>query len=348
MATTARAIGDSITAGSGASDSDHRWSTLVCAAHGYTETNNASPATQIIDQVSVTSGQVFRYVVAADSLSLWLSGYNDLRYFGTDADGLETYTRTLRAALAWLCRLPDDIKQVGDAEWTYVGTWTTAPLAFDIDTKYTATHGDHASVIVTGTAVTIAYRARFADGGMMSVTIDGVLKDTIDTSFGSPSGYGGGTTTNVAMARRYGGLSSGSHTVLLTLTSADGTYAHVYFVTGNGETTHVPAYIGAPPKMAIYNSNAPYDQGSDAAVAAYTSAIQAACAECVADGAGRVKCVPVNDYYVTASDISDDQVHPKDTGHQHIADAFAASIASPDDVPPVTALYSNGFASVVR
>lgn len=326
------AVGDSITADAGASTGVNGWRHLLAAAQGWTPLlGTPLSATQIIDQVSAyaAASQIFTGDPAyADNRWCWLSGYNDMRLFGTDANGLETYQRTLRAALAWAARLDGDKLQGNNGGWTKVGSWTGTVIA-NLNTTYTSTQNDTATIAAAGTAITICLMSRLGlgDGGVCQVKIDGAVVDSnFDTAFGSASGYSSGVTVAVPMAKRYSGLSAGSHTVELKLLTAGGKVLQICFVTGNGEASGSHVYVGTPPKMNAtgYTSFSPYNAGSDAAVALYEAAIRSVLADLNSDGhAGYY--ADVNAFYLTASDVSGDNVHPNDAGHSHIKDAFLAA-----------------------
>lgn len=330
---TLHAVGDSIAEGQNASSAANEWATLFAADLGYVLSNNAVGGTQIVDQTSDDRSGARNQVYLGTSIPTydawsWLIGYNDMRYFGTDADGLEAFTRVFRSGIAWMSRAASDCKQASDAGWTFSGAWTDVTVN-GLDTSYSSTSGDTASISVSGTAVTVAYISRWgiADGGTFSVTIDGnLVAASVDTNFGENSGYGGGSLTRYApMALRFDGLAAGSHTVLLTLTSS--AVVQVAFVTGSGETETPTVYAGGPLKMNStgYSSYSPYNLGSDAAVAAYAGAIRSVLIDAVADGRD-VKYADVNAYY-SITEVDTDNVHPADTGHDHIRDAFVAATA---------------------
>lgn len=71
----------------------------------------------------------------------------------------------------------------------------------------------------------------------------------------------------------------------------------------------------------------PYNNGSDAGMAAYNVAIAAAVANVAAQGR-RVHLVDVSTSYNTATMVGGDQVHPNDTGHAYLANTFLAAMAT--------------------
>lgn len=323
-------VGDSIADGQNASVTANEFSSLLAADLGIGLAGAPVGGTQIVDmttddraagrnQVYFTSGK------SAADIWAWMTGYNDMRYHGTNATALAQFERSLRAAIAWMSRIPANIKQASDAAWTFSPSWTAVTIA-NIGTKYRAASGATASISVSGTSVTVAYVNRWglADGGTFTVTIDGTLVGTIDTNVGSSSGYGGASPTRYNIqAERYAGLSSGSHTVEIETTSA-GT-VQLAFVCGTGDTDKPDVRIGAPIKMASdgYTSNSPYNNGSDAAVEAYSTVIRKLVYEARLDGRN-VKFADLNTYFAIAN-MDTDKVHPVDAGHSQLRDGFVAA-----------------------
>src|SRR4029078_2917186 len=97
-------------------------------------------ATQIVDQCSDDRNNNRNQVYLGSTPYLcdvwvWLTGYNDMRYFGTDATALEAYTRVLRAAVAFISRLPNDRFEGASAAWAFAGSWTSISVC-GISTRY--------------------------------------------------------------------------------------------------------------------------------------------------------------------------------------------------------------------
>jgi len=339
MTVTARILGDSVGVGYNASDAAHRWATLVCAQYGWTQDNQGLPSSGVAEaggfKASNGEGQMGGGITAAfsgatvdaNSRTLWISNYNDMRYFGNNANAIETNRRAMRAILAWRTRIHVDKKQA-ITSWSKTGSWTNLTLPFgltaEIESAYGSTIGNTASVSVSGTAVTLVYMARLGDGGKFTVTIDGnSVGSQIDTAFGSVTGWTPATGF-IPMAIRYTGLSAGAHTIQITQ-SASGV-VQMLFAVGSGESVHPAVYVTGPLLMADYTAFSPYNQGSDAAVAAFYQMVQDVVAEVVADG-GRAFTFDINAYYNKAH-VDADTVHPTDTGHAEIANGFIARIES--------------------
>lgn len=340
---TLHTVGDSVTAGLNASDAAHRWANLVNVSLDGVLSNNAVSATQLVDETSDSQNANRNQIYLGTSIPIvdvWAMelGYNDMRYFGTDSNGIETFKRLLRSAVAWVSRIATDCYQMSNGAWTMVGSWSSLTIN-GLATKYSSTVNDTASISVTGTAVTVAYISHFGlgDGGTFEVKIDGnIVAASIDTDFGSSSGYGGGSPTQYApMALRYGGLSAGAHTVLITVKSA--AVVQLAFVTGNGEASVPDVRVGGPLKMNVtgYASNSPYNAGSDAAVTAFENTVKSVLADALTDGR-LAKWADINAYY-NISEVDTDNVHPADAGHAAIAQAFLnAAVTTGGSVPVIT------------
>lgn len=321
--------GDSITFGQGASNNGHRWSTLYATSQVLAESNRAVSATQIVDQtstsVAVNRNQIYQTLgVSASDVRAWLTGYNDVRFFGTDANGMETYKRVLRSAVAWMSRQVSDCKQ--GSTGAFSGSWTTTVIN-GVSTKFSSTIGNTATYVVSGRSVTLSYLSHFgaADGGTFSVTIDGVVMQTgIDTNFGSSSGYGGASPTLYApMALRWNSLSPGPHTVVVTVTSA--AIVQVCFVCGANEAVTPLVVLCGPLKMNAtgYAAGSPYNNSSDYAVWLYSQAIKDIVTDANRDGR-RVHYGETNDYYQIAN-VGGDNIHPADAGHDQIYKSFVSA-----------------------
>jgi len=74
-----------------------------------------------------------------------------------------------------------------------------------------------------------------------------------------------------------------------------------------------------------YSSYSPSNNGSDTAVNQFNAIISGVASTLSGDGLN-VQYVDVNSYYNLSTDVDTDNVHPNDSGHQHIADAFIAAL----------------------
>jgi hypothetical protein len=311
--------GDSITVGTGASVDANCWQELVEAYTSYTENNDAVGATRLYQQYS----QFTNVAYTNDSITMALLGYNDMRYFGTNAGALTTYGHAIYSALA-IAGLPSSsIYEADNVNITYTGSWGNATPYTGINTKYSGTAGSTATATLTGSTVyvdTIQY-AGYSTG--LQVSIDGVSKGTF---------YNSSATDVSPYLLRFTGLTNAAHTVVCTVVGGAG-YTYINWMgASDGSPDGGTVYVAGSIKMQTYSSYAPYNNGSDAAVTSYNSLIQTAVTDLVADGLDIIY-VDVNSYFVVATDFTGgDGVHPNDTGHDHIADAFIAAMSFAGDV----------------
>ena len=318
---TIRTLGDSITVGLNSTSHALSWSGLFSSYLAMTESDLGVAGTQIIDQCFPPAAQCYLGVsIPTKDRWAWLTGYNDMRDFGTGADGLETYRRPLRSGIAWISRSATDCKQGSNGGWAFAGASWQLITVGNLDTAFSNNAGDTATISVTGTAITFSYISHFGlgDGGLFTIKIDGVTVATVDSAFGSSSGFGG--TTYVPMALRFSGLSPGAHTVVMTIGA--GGFSQVCFVTGNGEATKPVVNVCSCLKMtpAGYATGTPYNNGSSFAADLYDSAALQICLDAKADGRD-VRYANPNDFY-NVNNISTDLVHPNDPGHRQIFNAF--------------------------
>lgn len=355
--TKLRSIGDSITVGVGSTSSKtKRWAYVLGLANTWNDYTRSVSSTQIIDHCSddrsPVNNQVYLPIAPATTDRVcWLTGYNDVRYNGANANALTTHLLALRAALTWLSRAAADVKQSNDGIWTKTGAWTTS-VVNGMTSAYTSTIGDKISGSITGTYITVCYLSRFglADASAAcTVKVDGSTVDTIDMTFGTASGFtngGSGAARYVPMAFRYGPFSAGAHTVEVIHAGTAGKIMQFLFATGNGGTPAAKLYVTGPYKNNNWNFSAPYNIGTDAAADSYGSNVTTVVAELVADGYTASQAY-VNNYFVKITDENADNIHPNDTGHQHISDAFAAAIAGggllPHRTPPMRSMLGGNF-----
>lgn len=316
------AYGDSITMGTAASDAAHRFTNIIAAARNWTLSNHGVSGDHMID----TADETYALTVAQDTQSLGLFGYNDMRSGGTgDAGTKTTFQNALYAQAAWLA-IPDSKKiHAQSVSVTYAGTWADNPTTYGGSlSRYSSAAASTATFTLYGRTLYIgATRTSYANA-TMSVTVDGVSQGTFSCT---------GLTDSASTARDYGpflirltGFTDGPHTVVITYASGTG---NIYFDWAAGAdgaaTVDGPnVFIGNTLRMNAtgYTLSPPHDQGSDAAVSQYNDLIQTVVDDLSSDGL-QVALVDASAYYnPNTGDISVDNVHPNDTGHAHIAEAF--------------------------
>jgi lysophospholipase L1-like esterase len=318
---TVTAFGDSITNGFGVSSAD-AYPALIAADKSWTLNNLAASSTQAEDVGQ--ADRVFQQSITASSKSIILSGYNDMRAWGTIQNGLDTYEGTLRALLVWLAT-PATKKVNGQSTAvSKTGPWTSLttsayPTTIGI---YSSQLNATATMSVYGTVVYVTSIRLSTGGGAFSITIDGVNHGTYSCS--------GAQITTAGMAYapfavRVGGLEEGLHTVVITVTTAANTY--LMSVSGNlGVTTlNGPSvWVGNCLRMTASGyplGGSSHGNGSDAAAAKYNTVIRRVVRELASDGLN-IGLADAAAVYDLSTEVQSDQIHPNTAGHRTIADAF--------------------------
>jgi lysophospholipase L1-like esterase len=320
LGTKATAFGDSITAGLQASSDQRRYANLVASTIGWTLTNKAQSGGLLADQATA----IYSETVAPDADSFILTGYNDMRRFGTDNEGLAYFRNALSATMAWLA-LPESAKvRASGDNVVYTGVWGPTP-AFPWMGKYSSQQGATATFSVNGPVIYVGGSVELAGTGTFSITVDGTIRATA----------GCGTNRTPSSGLRYapflvriGGLQDIRHQVVLTVTSAAG---NVFFDWAAGvapaplsaQSPYV--YVGNTLRMRAdaYSLGGPgTNSGSDAAVALYNDAIKSVCGGLSSDGLNAVYVDASSRYDPNGADLSFDLVHPSDQGMAKIAEAF--------------------------
>jgi lysophospholipase L1-like esterase len=322
--TKATAFGDSITFGVGASAEQKRYPNIIAQAVGWTLTNKAISGSAIADQVPA----IYSESVEPDGNSVILTGYNDMRHFGTDNEGIVFYRNALYPALAWLA-IPERRKvRASDNNVTYLGPWAAFP-AYGYLGRYATQRNASAAFTVDGTGIYICGMATYNSTGTFTASVDGVEKETRTCSASRTPG--GGSPYSPFLVR-IAGLADGPHAVVLTVTSDEG---EVFFdwaagVGGAASPSAKPnVFVGNTLRMrssAYALGGQGIDAGSDAAVALFNATIRSVCADLVADGLGVYHVDASGSYDPNGPDVSPDLVHPSDQGMAKIAAAFLAQM----------------------
>lgn len=330
-----KAFGDSITANVGASDAAHAYVGLIGAAQGSTIVDAGISGSQITTQID----SMYATTVAQGQQFSILTGYNDMRNYGTNAAGQLTYQDTLRTGLAFMA-IPETAKVRGSsATCTYTGTWTTTAVYGGIG-KNSTTSGATAQCPFTGSTLILGYIKLAGTAGTFSVAVDGVTIGTVNANAGVTDGNNRAWS---AGEYRVGNLTNAAHTV--TLTQLSGT-VYLDWLAGLPLTSRAPTvYVGNTLKMDATGytlGGASYAHGSDTAVAQFNAIIASTVATLAADGLN-VKLVDVSSTYNPLTAGTADDIHPGDVGHAVIANAFLGVInAVPSSIP--TTLPPSGAA----
>jgi hypothetical protein len=160
---------------------------------------------------------------------------NDVVTFGSSAKGQKAYGTALRVMCESLSAATR--YDAPNAAFTYTGTWTTGTAYLKNSGKRTTVVGSKVTFSITGTGFSVYYFGNkdSSSYAVCDLKVDGVTKATIDTRdqmdpYNAPGSVGTGITVNLCMTK-ITGLSSGAHTVEITLTSkvgVDGFYFDGY------------------------------------------------------------------------------------------------------------------------
>ncbi|MCJ7447894.1 MAG: hypothetical protein MUO72_09385 [Bacteroidales bacterium] len=321
---TRRAFGDSITHGyiSNVDDPTNAFVNLVANETGWTIVNQGIISTEMADNVG---GQIYLNPTLIGETYLLLSGYNDARHMG--AAGKKTFIDALRCALCWLA-IPNSAKRYGQdgsitlwpaADWHHLILYPTG-TGIILD-EYCSVNDYTATFVANGTTIYIAYTARpiAGIGATFTVTIDGVLKATVDTSAVVPVSAIPFWPSLV----RISGLTTGDHTVIIK-NIINGKFLNLDWIASNGS---LPAYSpqvfsGNTLKMNVagYAIGGPtYNNASDVIIDDYNLDHLALINELAGDGL-KVNYVDACSEY--AKDVGADNIHPSLAGHIKIKNAF--------------------------
>jgi hypothetical protein len=296
--------GDSITLGQGVSI-DRDWASIVSDNLGYKKNNLSIGATELVDMIDTCYSQ-------NAIVSMTLLGYNDMRHIGDNPIGFQRELYSIIAKLS----LPDILW--GQSEnITYSGNWENVDLGWGNHSKYgTGT----ATVTVVGSTVYID-TVQSDNVSTINVNIDGVDKGTfinlIPPSYSTFKSAVSGKSYSPYLLR-FPGLSNEMHTVILTVTNG-----YVNWISSNSVGSN-EVYIGNTLRMNAtgYSLGSPnWNHGSDVAVESFNEKISQVVTDLLHDGLN-VKYIDANSAYNLLTDVSADNVHPNDSGHSHIADAF--------------------------
>jgi lysophospholipase L1-like esterase len=327
------AFGDSITWGYNLTDPPtESWPAIVAKARGWALVNTAAQGTQAEDEGQAVT--VFRQTITPSSKSLLLSGYNDMRMWGTNDDGLETYEGTLRAMLVWL-GTPATRKITAQSPmimtWPYEA-WhllNTSLYPEDLGIFTTDKSGTASTTasLVYGTTIYVTSMKLGSGGGSFTVSVD-------DTDFGTFSCNGARMTNNgtsyAPFVVRIPNLRDGLHAVAIRAASPGPIY--LLAISGNGGLSNDGAevWVGNCLSMKTYDFN-----GSATAVRRYNDVIDKVVRELRSDGFN-IGFADVSASYHPATMVSADNVHPNKAGHRAIAQAFLQAMKAarhPDDHP---------------
>ncbi len=323
LAIAFKAYGDSITNEVGASSPANAYINLLATSRGWSlTTNNAVDGDMVPDQAD----PVFAEVIGDGEQSTIMLGTNDQRFYEESVPKRTAFKVGHAALLAWLA-IPDARKQKGQDADSETGTWT------DTSSAYGGTLGRQS--VVAGSTITftvygtVAYFCSILQNSIVAtftVSIDGVVRGSFATGPGATITSVNGRTFTPQLIR-IPGLSEGSHSLVVTVvTASGGNPVYALWATGNQghKTKEGPnVWVGNVPRFTSAGYTA--SGGSDVDVAAFNAMIRANVTQLAADGLN-VALVDSASRLNPAVDLGGDGVHPDDSGHAVIANAFIEAI----------------------
>lgn len=339
-------FGDSFTNSLQATSVDKGYVSLLNEALNWKLEANGLSGCEIQD---ISCSAIWPTEVTKGSRFTLLSGYNDMRHFGpTNAVAKETFKRALTASVVWLLtpaseriKLEDSTRAAFSSNWTSLNLFSDQSNSSFEDsegiTAYNTTvSGSTLTANLQGTAVYVGWRSRavMGSGGTFTITVDGVVRATIDTSVGSATGNAP-INNYWPEVIRIGGLFPGNHNVVITSTNnSNVTIVYIGSNQNAGAFDWPFLFLGTTPRMnnAGYtaSANATFNNGSDSAVVAYNAIISEVFAGFVNDGYN-IYLAETSNYYNpnVPGTAATDNIHPSDVGYSQIADSFVASASGP-------------------
>lgn len=346
-------LGDSISVGALATAATNTYAAKISAAFGLPFVNLANNSFNIADMNwsifpgwtttnSYYTSNPFSSPSAITEDQNWtfLGGYNDVRSGGTTA---AQYRLALDHLLRYLA-IPDAHKRWAVSPDASTGFWTPSTWTAYTNKAATSSSGTLTFSNVIGSEVYVGFVAWATNyGGTISVSVDGTLVESRATA---SAAYGNRVKINGADANippnngPYGtgmidfcphvisatGLGVGAHTVVVTASANPVT---VIWVAGNG----FPRSLREGPNVIVGSilRQSPWTAGgTDASHAAFNAQLRSAVNSARSAGL-RVAYAPTGEYYNPATGQSTDLVHPNNSGHVSIAQAFEQTLAG--DMP---------------
>jgi hypothetical protein len=358
------AIGDSITAMSAATNGLNAWPVKVANTKGLGTNILAYGGGDVIDAyaqlfgptgsqwVMTNSNNSVNYLgqqpasVTNGSIIGYLAGFNDMRDNGTSSSLLTFFGNTLQGLIANACTP----YKFAASTATTSGSWNTWTNYYGGGLSATANTATLTFTNVVGDAIYVAYINTMSasnDFGAISVAVDGVNYGSFaaNTCPGNRFVNGGNTYQQLYMTPNHDGKlwyvpalarvklgTKTRHQVVVTSSGAGGSNPSVVlWCAGNGQTNNAPVHgplfiVGNTLRQVTYTGS-----GSDAAAGLYNEMIGRVVGQLQSDGL-RVRLARASEWYDPISMVSGDGVHPTDTGHLAIANAFLDALSSP--LPP--------------
>ena len=310
----AKAWGDSITVGTGASRPSLAYISQESETVQVPFTNYAQSGACVWDQATAVYGQN----LAVNEAGQLMIGTNDSRTYGTAvANDLTVFKRGHAALLAWIAT-PEAYKtRANSASITYTSVWDAGTAYGGTWIRVTTVSGATATFTFFGPVLYLSTTRLGSSSAKGEVRIDGVLVGTtssIGLSASTPLGAYLGPSLY-----RFAGLANTTHTVVITVIDAN--TSNAFFLEWFSAPSNVTRFVNLIniPRMTGGST-------ADAKTTAYNAAILDNYTTMKADG---LKLALADAFAVIdpATDLADG-LHPNDAGHTKIAAVASASFQS--------------------
>lgn len=319
--------GDSITAGVGATTQPQAFADLLQTDMAAAPLNNFGDSGAFACDVTTLEllqnnvGGTWTIPTARAPITTLMIGTNDANTKGVGSYETNVYKPCHQATIAWAAIPATSKVLASSAGCVQTGTWASDSTYAAGNAIKSTTNGSTLSCSITTNGGVLYAWYGLADTytGTFTYSLDGGAAVSVN-SFTSPAIAGLGTTGTALI--RLTGVASGSHTLAFTVTSATGANAAVSII-GVGTTPSAQQWFGAP---AVYVAGVLQQQNNAAAAAtaAYNADAQADVTLLQGDGLN-VRFVDVRSYVNSATQMAN-TLHPNDSGHSSIRDAFEAVI----------------------
>jgi hypothetical protein len=322
--TTVMAIGDSITVGSGASVTTNSYVSIIASSNNWTITN-AAVASRGIATFGFNAAQ---YVVQTNDLTFLLTGFNDMRQWGSTASGQLSYLDGLRGLLTFLA-LPEASKiwfstgAVSNPYFTQTGTWENHNVYYTgRHNAYSATALSKQTFDLYGKTIYVGYTLwPTTIEGLFTVTVDGALLSSINTSNHATTFEGSAFWPAV---ERISNLQETNHRVVINLVAGSVLLDWVGSSAGINSGSAPRVYSAGCLPMAgfEYSAGAGYSNGNATAVYDFQKMNDRTVSELASDGLA-VFGVDSHRYFsAKTNELSADFIHPGDLGQMNLARSF--------------------------
>ena len=352
-AQTCNFFGDSVTLGFNPTtglDITNRFSTLLCASLSMNENNFGVGGSQIADAQAdmITTNS---YAISNSTVSVWLAGYNDVFWFGTNAAALTDNSAAVQSLAAWLAiptsqRVPSSENTlngytygVSNSTIYFPAGWAPLPalggLEYSSQTKPATFYFSGSTLLIgtarlTGGAGDVQVQVGDADANGIPIppgeyvsTIYSCLRTSPDTGPGpQPNGFGNRAYSPGLIIIT--NLTANRHYCLFSPLSGAATFLGWYASYATNQLPKVVLSGTLKPASSDYADFHPaaYNNGSALAADEYSQMLSNAAVTLSSVGLN-VEWLPVP-VLNASTDYFGDGVHPNASGHQKLETAIQA------------------------